>query len=72
MNVETFVFDTPDVRGYVPGLKMYANRYANPQNETPQDGLTIIACHGLSQRTKHTNIFSTILSTDPILHLATS
>ncbi len=67
MNVETFVFDTPDVRGHVPGLKMYANRYTNPHNEAPQDGLTIIACHGLSQRTKYTNIYhSTVLLADSI------
>ncbi|KAI0811137.1 hypothetical protein BC629DRAFT_1589875 [Irpex lacteus] len=65
MNVETFVFDTPDVRGYVPGLKMYANRYANPQNETPQDGLTIIACHGLSQHKEQWEpVLQTLFSLD--------
>ncbi|KAI0086613.1 hypothetical protein BDY19DRAFT_959407 [Irpex rosettiformis] len=48
MNVETFVLDTPNLRGRVQGLKMTANRYTNSRCET-QGGITVVACHGLSQ-----------------------
>jgi hypothetical protein len=49
MNTETFIFDTPYVQGHVSGLKMCANRYTM-RGSQPQDGFTLIACHGLGQR----------------------
>lgn len=48
MNVETFVFDTPSIKGYASGLKMAAKRYTVPALQA-RNGFTIIACHGLGQ-----------------------
>ncbi|KAI0341070.1 alpha/beta-hydrolase [Trametopsis cervina] len=48
MNVEEFILDTPVLEGQLAGMKMSSKRYTYTGNHA-QEGLTILACHGLGQ-----------------------
>ncbi|KAI0343802.1 alpha/beta-hydrolase [Trametopsis cervina] len=50
MHIEPFVFNTPQLEGYAPNIKIAAKRYTSPSaGRENADGFTLICCHGLGQ-----------------------